>query len=345
MKQAIYRISIFFAAVLSLAAVQHIVVDGDTLWDLAQKFYNNPYEWSRIWSANPYINNPDLIYPDDRVVIPGIAPNRVEETKVADTQVAEPISFSQKVGDLFDKEILEADSTPESSGSPQLHNFPFITKQTLIRTPFTWQGEHNRRDPQVGLARVNGGNRRIYRQHQTLSATLSSPNALQAGDTILFASNPQRAKDHRGQRTSLFIPTGIGRVVESSGDNAKIEVEAVWGIINESNRAFPLPQTESFPSSPYSFERAASAEAGLLFNANEKELLHPFSNHIIDLGKNNSIEMGDIFFAYTEGSGKPVGEAVVILSQESSATLTFTRVFNNARPAELSFIRKGRVKF
>jgi len=30
----------------------HTVVDDDTLWDLAQRYYQNPYQWRVIWEAN-----------------------------------------------------------------------------------------------------------------------------------------------------------------------------------------------------------------------------------------------------------------------------------------------------
>ncbi|KPL07975.1 hypothetical protein AMJ86_02325 [bacterium SM23_57] len=49
------------------------VVNGDCLWRIAGKprFYNDPYKWLRIWSANlDKISNPDLIYPGQNFTIP-----------------------------------------------------------------------------------------------------------------------------------------------------------------------------------------------------------------------------------------------------------------------------------
>jgi len=48
------------------------VKPGDYLWKIAGKeqIYNNPYEWVKIWSANrDQIENPDLIYPDQKLDI------------------------------------------------------------------------------------------------------------------------------------------------------------------------------------------------------------------------------------------------------------------------------------
>jgi len=47
----------------------YIIVKGDTLWDLAGKFYNNPYLWPKIWENNKYITDPHWIYPGDPLVI------------------------------------------------------------------------------------------------------------------------------------------------------------------------------------------------------------------------------------------------------------------------------------
>ena len=41
----------------------HPVKEGDTLWDLSDRYLESPYEWPRLWSYNPEITNPHWIYP------------------------------------------------------------------------------------------------------------------------------------------------------------------------------------------------------------------------------------------------------------------------------------------
>jgi len=48
----------------------HIVVKGDTLWDISSFYIYDPFLWPQIWSANREIENPHLIYPGQEVVIP-----------------------------------------------------------------------------------------------------------------------------------------------------------------------------------------------------------------------------------------------------------------------------------
>lgn len=45
----------------------HNVRRGDTLWGICDHYFHNPYQWPRIWSYNPHIQNPHWIYPGDQV--------------------------------------------------------------------------------------------------------------------------------------------------------------------------------------------------------------------------------------------------------------------------------------
>lgn len=55
-----------FVSYAQQASVQNYIVQyGDTLWDIAGTYLNNPYRWRDIHQNNPQIVNPNLIYPGD----------------------------------------------------------------------------------------------------------------------------------------------------------------------------------------------------------------------------------------------------------------------------------------
>ena len=47
--------------------IGYSVKQGDTLWDIAKRFYDSPLRWPDVWGINPQISNPHRIYPGERI--------------------------------------------------------------------------------------------------------------------------------------------------------------------------------------------------------------------------------------------------------------------------------------
>lgn len=56
----------------------YIIEKGDTLWDLSNRFYGDPYLWPQLWERNRYILDAHWIYPGDPLVV-GVEVTPIEE--------------------------------------------------------------------------------------------------------------------------------------------------------------------------------------------------------------------------------------------------------------------------
>lgn len=47
----------------------YTIQKGDTLWGISQRFITDPWYWPNLWANNPFIRNPHLIYPGQKLAI------------------------------------------------------------------------------------------------------------------------------------------------------------------------------------------------------------------------------------------------------------------------------------
>ena len=69
---------------------EHVVRKGDTLWDLARFYLNDPFRWPMIYEANRnVIENPHWIYPQEQLVI--VIPDAPRRDTLLGVPYAEPV--------------------------------------------------------------------------------------------------------------------------------------------------------------------------------------------------------------------------------------------------------------
>lgn len=44
---------------------EYLVEEGDTLWDICEYYFDEPWRWPTVWALNAHITNPHWIYPGD----------------------------------------------------------------------------------------------------------------------------------------------------------------------------------------------------------------------------------------------------------------------------------------
>lgn len=117
-------------AVRDDAPRRYTVKKGDTLWDIAGYFLDDPWYWPELWYANPEIDNPHLIYPGDvleLIWVDGKPRLRRAETERLSPQVRElPIEAAVPTIPLDAiRQFLEG---PRMVTPEELENAPYIVQ-------------------------------------------------------------------------------------------------------------------------------------------------------------------------------------------------------------------------
>jgi len=69
----LYLLLLSFPSIISAQGQEYrdyTVERGDTLWDITKQELKDPFLWPKVWNENPDINNPDKIYPNQKIKIP-----------------------------------------------------------------------------------------------------------------------------------------------------------------------------------------------------------------------------------------------------------------------------------
>jgi LysM repeat protein len=119
----------------------YTIKKGDTLWDISKSRLSDPFAWPRIWKDNPFIHDPDLIYPGQVIKLPPgvtIAPRAVE-APAPPPPPAPPVTEEETP--FVERGKLETTLPPVSEGNVitipgELERQPVATAQAILSAGF-----------------------------------------------------------------------------------------------------------------------------------------------------------------------------------------------------------------
>jgi nucleoid-associated protein YgaU len=323
----------------------HTVVGDDTLWDLAQFYYQNPFEWRVIWEANrDSIADPNLIFPSEVFVIPGLpgtataqGPTQPDSAMVVGLPETEPEDIEAVGTDGADlvqfgfrqarpaqqvRSIFWADtaSTGEPAAGARAGSFYAVTRDAVYSAPWVVPFETEPEHSGVidGFA-FEGARASTIRSFDRVRMTMPSPARVGAELQIFRVV---RTIESVGQ---VVIPTGVLTV-------SAIVSDGVIGVVTkEYQRIQPGDYVRPAPS--YTLERGVTAQAisggseAMIMGFAGRQVLNDLG-HIafLDLGSDDGVTVGDEFVLYGEATAdSPRGVLQVVGTTEtmSSARITF----------------------
>lgn len=81
----------------------HVVEKGDTLWSICEKYYGDSELWPKLWQMNPFVTNPHLLKPGDKITLferEPRSPSVFYRTPFSDTRAAKVDEGSKSALDL-----------------------------------------------------------------------------------------------------------------------------------------------------------------------------------------------------------------------------------------------------
>lgn len=215
------------------AGEEHRVRAGDTLWDLADRYLQDPFAWEELYRANRgLVPEPDRIFPGQLLRIP-ISDTAAEtdapagERRTADAGEEPAAQASPFQGPTVFDEARSDGGVTTSLSVQAVETSPLVSRSDVHRAP--WIGPR-RLEPEASVARVLRGGTLGLELPPTVAATDRVVLALQAPDVEvgarLQALRPGRSFGEDGR---IYHPVGLVEVTIIEGDSARATVDVLYG--------------------------------------------------------------------------------------------------------------------
>lgn len=325
----------------------YVVKRGDCLWNLSFQFLGNPFQWPSIWQMNPYIKNPDLIFPGDRLKIPD---RRTGETisngnttispETAASQSAPISPLQSRTGELLRTANLQkqkADSVLMESDNDSLILSIIRSKNQLgggffTSVPFLWFERNASGVLLPGESTIDPpSDRAIYQLYDKIVMTIHKGENFKAGDSLdIYAYF--RVVEHNRARAAILRCVGSAAILEVKNGKAVATLYKAYDRILGGEHVMKAKQPVSREIDTL-IESDISIQGTVITRAEETASPYVFQTLIIDKGSQDGVKAGDIFAVY-QTKGNVLSGAVAALGytanvQKNSSSLTIVKMSSN----------------
>lgn len=339
----------------------HVIVKGDTLWDIAQQYFNNPTLWPQIYQANPYIKDPDLIYPGDPLVLEiGVV---VTDQSIADSlgqptagepgegqpgegdelaELAEFSEFDEEAGEEGVQVSDRAQTTSLMGSGTELVIIPAGDRSDIECSTYLYPVDSRKYTLPFSMYIVGGENptKQSFAVDDVVYVNKGAEDGLAAGDIfgirreIGLVKNPENNKDIVGVAIDQ-----IGRLriiaVQDTGSTAVIIDScdaALRGDLLVPFEQEPIPLITEMPPFDRWSEFNKEGSGYIVCSEDQIEALGRGNLVNIDKGILDNIAPGDIFIVYRNNpNNNPkkglllpdiyLGQGVALRSNESTSVM------------------------
>jgi LysM repeat protein len=324
---------------------KYMIRQGDTLWDIANAHYRDPFLWPLIWKSNPTVNDPDLIYPGNALVIPSLAPVEramsapeeaapVQEKAVAEKQPAAP-QEETGTSSIFQRRTAIEGATPQpekpATGSrfviPEDAPVPIIDKYAMISAGFVSEEDskdHIQGSPSDPYKGIHGAN--ILGYDDEVYIVVNSRETVNIGDRFLIyqpmhdVRHPETGRDFG----TLYKVNGILKVTGAKEANvytARITLSFDSAIKGNMLAPYQEP-TLIYPDK----QKKEKNLSGQILEVTDRRSISGQADIVyLDKGKEDGVDPGDRFTVMgapnrETGVTRPIGELQVLIVKARTST-------------------------
>jgi hypothetical protein len=309
----------------------YIIKKGDTLWDISNTFFKDPFLWPFIWKANPAVTNPDLIFTGNTLMIPSLTP--IERALKAEATQPEPAVEKKgpapeaaTPGAAAPQKSAEAvEETPTGASRlimPEEQIYPLVDKYAMVSAGFVSNEES--KDTIVGAAERG---KTLLGYDDIVYVSMRDAENVKIGDKYLIYSHLSKVKHPRTGKDFGKLIRGRGILQITAKDPAaKVLTARITISFNEielGNMLTPfLEPTPIYQSA----QKKAKDISGYILEVTDRRSINAQSDVVyLDKGIADGVEPGDSFLVYEQPykQGFPrklIGETQVFLVKEHTST-------------------------
>lgn len=288
------------------APERYTVKKTDTLWDIAGKYTNSPWEWPGIWYVNPQIENPHLIFPGDEISLIQVEGQpRVTVTARGEASNTVKLKPNARI------EPIEAaiPAIPQDAIRSFLRNNRIVTAQELDSAPRVLAGVDERI--------LFGAGEKLYARGDF-------------GTTAPVYGVYRQGKLYRDPATNEVLglealEVGAGRVLGQQDDIVTLQLErtnqhVAIGDVLLTNEESDLNST-FYPKAP-----AKAINGRIIASASGMDNIGQFDIVVLNRGEREGLEKGAVLQVSKAGAvvyDRKAGDKVRLPSEQAGTVMVF----------------------
>jgi len=284
----------------------HTVKKGDTLWDIAKQYLNDPFLWPEIYRLNTdVVEDPHWIYPGEVLKIPGggqmVAEDTMQAPAPAQTPAAEEAPRGQPGATVFAASLSRGvRNASRFGGSANLFPHGVVRPGEFYSAPWVdmLKGPVNQgfvlASAEIpGIGRFTEIRRRMLPQEEAY-ITLPKDVVASVGDHFLTFRHGDELADGQG----VMIPTGVVEIeVSEAGEATLARVVNEFGYMQSGDGVIPIERFNLSPDARPS-PLLLGTEAKVVWVQSNAILPTEQQLVILDATEKQGVKVGDQFTLY-----------------------------------------------